>query len=240
MSALVQKGDLARGWVLKTLEDSTQKWYLKRNALMLLRHIAKGDGDIDLARKLFSHPHARVRDEALNMLVALKTPDAERLAIKALDDADEKIRWHAVNALGDLSPLTNESMGQLLDRMCADLTEDKDLAARHTRMVAQLIRAIGSMRSFREPEVVEAAVLEVALRAAGHKKGLLQRIRKSVTADDEVILGAAVTALGTIGSDRSVEFLSKQAEGKTPHTEAAAKALEAMRARLAEGTEQQA
>ena len=233
MAALVQKGDLAREWVLTTLEDPSQKWYLKRNALMLLRHIAKGDGDIDLARKLFSHTHARVRDEALNTLVALKTPDAERLSIKALDDADEKIRWRAVNAFGELSPLTKESMDKLLSRMRAEFPEDKDLAARHSRKVAQLIRAVGSMRSFHEPEAAEAAVLETALRAAGHKKGLLQRIRKSTVADDEAIVSAAVTAIGAIGSDRSVEFLSKLAEGKTPQAEAAAKALEALRARLA-------
>jgi hypothetical protein len=240
MSALVQKGDLVREWVLTTLEDPTQKWYLKRNALMLLRHIAKGDGDIDLARKLFSHTHARVRDEALNTLVALKAPDAERLAIKALDDADEKIRWRAVNALGELSPLAKESMDRLLSRMRAEPSEDKELAARHVRKVAQLIRAVGSMRSFHEPETAEAAVLETALRAAGHKKGLLQRIRKSVVADDEAIVGAAVTALGAIGSARSEGFLSNLAEGKTLHAEAAAKALETLRARLAEGTEQRA
>jgi HEAT repeat protein len=233
MAALVQKGDLAREWVLTTLEDPTRKWYLKRNALMLLRHVAKGDGDIDFARKLFGHPHARVRDEALGTLVALKTPDAERLAIKALDDADEKIRWRAVNALGELSPLTGESMVKLLSRMRAEPPAEKEPAARHSRKVTQLIRAVGNMRSFHEPEAAEAAVLEVVLRAAGHKKGLLQRIRKSAVADDAAIVGAAVTALGAIGSDRSVEFLTQMAEGKTPHAEAAAKALESLRARLA-------
>jgi len=206
--------------------------------LMLLRHIAKGDGDIDLARKLFGHTHARVRDEALNTLVALKTHDAERLAIKALDDADEKIRWRAVNALGELSPLTKESMDKLLSRMRAEPPEEKELAARHSRKAAQLLRAVGSMRSFHEPEAAEAAVLETAQRAAGHKKGLLQRIRKSAAADDAAIVGAAVTALGAIGSARSEEFLSKLAEGKTPHAEAAAKALEALRARLAGGSGQ--
>ena len=240
MAALVQRGDLAREWVLTTLEDPIRKWYLKRNALMLLRHIAKGDGDIDLARKLFGHTHARVRDEALNTLVALKTHDAERLAIKALDDADERIRWRAVNALGELSPLTKESMDKLLSRLRAEPPEEKELAARHSRKAAQLLRAVGSMRSFHEPEAAEAAVLETAQRAAGHKRGLLQRIRKFAAADDAAIVGAAVTALGAIGSARSDEFLSKLAEGKTPHAEAAAKALEALRARLAGGTGQNA
>ncbi|MGE5256407.1 MAG: HEAT repeat domain-containing protein, partial [Hyphomicrobiales bacterium] len=234
MSALIQKGDLAREWVLAVLEDPIQKWFLKRNALMLLRHIAKTEGDIDLARTLVSHTHARVRDEALNTLIALRTADAERLAVKALDDADEKIRWRAVNALGELSPLSKELMDKLLNRIRSETPDDKELASRHQRKMVQLIRAIGSMTRFTEPEAAEEAVLDVARRAADHKKGLLQRIRKSATPEDAAILGAALTALGAIGSDRSDEFLSKLAESKSSQAEVAAKALEALRARLAQ------
>lgn len=234
MSALIQKGDLAREWVLTVLEEPTQKWFLKRNALMLLRHIAKTDGDLDLARTLVSHTHARVRDEALNTLIALKTADAERFAVKALDDADEKIRWRAVNALGELSPLSKELMDKLLNRIRSEPPDDKELAARHQRKLVQLIRALGSMKRFNEPEAAEEAVLEAARRAVGQKKGLLQRMRKSGAPEDAAALGAALTALGAIGSARSEEFLSKLAEGKSPQGEAAAKALEALRARLAQ------
>ena len=234
MSALIQKGDMAREWVLAVLEDPTQKWFLKRNALMLLRHIAKTDGDIDLARTLVSHTHARVRDEALNTLIALKTADAERLAVKALDDADEKIRWRAVNALGELSPLSKDLMDKLLNRIRSEPPDDKELASRHQRKQVQLIRAIGSMTRFHEPEAAEEALLDVARRAAGQKKGLLQRIRKSATPEDAAILGAALTALGAIGSARSEEFLAKLAESKSPQAEAAAKALGVLRTRLAQ------
>jgi hypothetical protein len=51
-------------------------------------------------------------------------------------------------------------------------------------------------------------------------------------------VGAAVTALGAIGSARFEELLSKLAEGKTPQAEAAAKALKALRAGLAESQKQ--
>jgi HEAT repeat protein len=235
MAALAQKGEPAREWVHATLEDPTRPWYLKRNALMLLRHVAKGEGDIDLVRKLLSHTHARVRDEALNTLVALNPPDAEHQAIKALDDPDEKIRWRAVNALGELSPLTQESMETLLSRIRSTPPEEKELAARHSRKVTQLIRAVGGMRGFHDPEAAEAALLEAASRAAGHKKGFLERIRKSAVQQDAAVVGAAMTALGAIGSTRSEEFLSKLAGSKTPHTEAAAKALGILRARQAQG-----
>jgi HEAT repeat protein len=237
MSALIQKGDLAREWVLTVLENPTQKWFLKRNALMLLRHIAKTDGDMDLARTLISHTHARVRDEALNTLIALKTADAERFAIKALDDADEKIRWRAVNALGELSPLSKESMDKLLNRVRSEPPDDKELASRHQRKLVQLIRTLGSMPRFKEPEAAEEAVLDVARRAAGPKMGLLQRIRKSADSGDAAVLGAALTALGAIGSARSEEFLSKLADSKSPQAEAAGRALGALRARLAQAPE---
>jgi HEAT repeat protein len=92
------------------------------------------------------------------------------------------------------------------------------------------------MPHFNEPEAAEEAVLEAARRVAGHKKGLLQRIRKSASPEDAAVLGAALTALGAIGSARSEEFLSKLADGKTPQGEAAAKALEALRARLAQAS----
>jgi HEAT repeat protein len=170
----------------------------------------------------------------LNTLIALRTADAERLAVKALDDADEKIRWRAVNALGELSPLSKELMDKLLNRIRSEPPDDKELASRHQRKMVQLIRAIGSMTRFNEPEAAEEAVLDVARRAADLKKGLLQRIRKSATPEDAAILGAALTALGAIGSARSDEFLSKLAESKSSQAEVAAKALEALRARLAQ------
>lgn len=232
MSALIQKGDLARDWVLTVLADPTQKWFLKRNALMLLRHVARADSDIDLARVHTSHTHARVRDEALNTLVALKTADAERLAFKALDDADEKIRWRAVNALGELSPLSKESMNKLLSRIRSEPSEDKELAARHQRKLIQLLRVIGGMTRFNEPEAAEEAVLEAARRAAGQKKGLLQRMRKSAAAEDAAVLGAALIALGAIGSARSGEFLSELVQSRSPQADAAAKALSVLQARL--------
>jgi HEAT repeat protein len=237
MSALIQKGDLAREWVLTVLEDPAQKWFLKRNALMLLRHIAKTDGDTDLARTLISHTHARVRDEALNTLIALKTTDAERFAIKALDDADEKIRWRAVNALGELSPLSKESMDRILNRIRSAPPDDKALAARHQGKIVQLIRALGGMPRFNEPQAAEEAVLEVARRAVDQKKGLLQRIRNPADSGDAAVLGAALTALGAIGSARSEEFLSKLADSKNPHTEAAAKARHALQMRLKKNPE---
>jgi len=201
---------------------------------MLLRHIATDDQDIEPVRKLMAHVQARVRDEALNTIVAMKSPDAEKLAFKALDDPDEKVRWRAANALAELAPLSEEIVERLFSRLAAEPPEDKDLSIQHYRRVTQIIQTVGGMKSFKNRDRVEAAVLDVAQKAAGHKKGILQRIRKSGDPDDAKVLAAAISALGAMGTARSEPFLAKMAEGKLPQAPAAAKALEALRARLAD------
>jgi HEAT repeat protein len=235
MAALARGGGQVHDWVLNVLEDPTQKWFLKRNALMLLRHICRGEADIALARRLFGHTHARVRDEALNTLVQLRAADADQLAIKALDDADEKIRWRAVTALGELAPLSAASMDKLLGRLRAEPPEDKDRAARHGRKVAQALKAVGGMRAFADPGAVEQALIDVALRASGRRKGLLQRMRKPAETEDAAVLAAAVAALGAVGAERAEAFLAKLTEGKTESAGAASKALETLRVRKAGG-----
>ncbi len=232
MSALGRTGPLAREWVVSVLEDPTQQWFLKRNALMLLRDVAEGAADIGMVRPLMNHVHARVRNEALNTLVALRAPEAEALSVKALDDPDEKIRWRAATALAELSPLSPETMGRLLARLRAEPPAEKALAERHYRKVAQIIQAIGGMKCFHEPEHVEQALLEVAEKAAGHKKSILARLCKSGEPDDSAAIGAVIGALGSVGTLRAEGLLSRIAAGKTPHAPAARKSMEALRARF--------
>jgi len=235
MAVLSGKGTLARERAIAVLEDPTQKWYLTRNALILLRDVAEGAADIARVRPLAGHVHPRVRNEALNTLIALKAPEAEALCVKALDDPDEKMRWRAANALAELSPLSAETMERLLTRLHTEPPTDKAQAERHLRRTAQLIQALGGMKSFREPERVEAAILEIGEKTAGRRKSFFERLRKSEGPDDSVLLGAVISALGSIGTQRAQEFLTRTGEGKTAHAPAARKALDLLQARLATG-----
>ena len=128
-----------------------------------------------------------------------------------------------------------EIVDKLFSRLHAEPPEDKELAARHYRRVTQIIQTVGGMKSFKDRDRVEAAVLEVAQKAAGHKKGILQRIRKSGDPEEAKVLTAAISALGAMGTARSEPFLAKIAADKTPHAAVAAKALEALRTRSATG-----
>jgi len=70
MSALIQKGDLAREWVLTVARRPHPEMVPEAQRAYAPAPHRQTDGDIDLARALISHTHARVRDEALNTLIA--------------------------------------------------------------------------------------------------------------------------------------------------------------------------
>ena len=230
---LIKKGDMARRWVLKVLDDPNQPWYLQRNALMILSYVGKGEGDIDRARKLLTNTHPRLRDEALNTVLTLKASDAEQLVIKALDDPDDKVRWRATSALTELSPLTESSVEQILNIINTDPPEEKDEALKHIRKVSQLITSLGVLDGLNNLVLVEDTLLVIAQKASDQKKGILKRLKKSSESDQTPMISAIITTLGKIGTPKSEAFLTKLAGGKTNQAEPAQQAVDNIRVRYA-------
>ncbi len=234
MDALTKKGDLVRDWIFKVLEDPEQKWFLIRNALMLLGYVGKNEKDIEHARKLLHHEHSRVRDEALNVLISLKATDVEDAVISALGDADDKVRWRAMNGLAELSPVSENSIKRLLDLIAGQVPEDKEEAVAHHRKTAQLIRALGGINDIPNREEAEDTILEIARQSSEQKKGLLKRIKKSSDPDQSAVLSAAITTLGHIGGPKSEAFLEKLAGSKSPQADPAQKAANNIKLRNVE------
>lgn len=183
-------------------------------------------------RGLLRHPHARVRDEALHVIVGMRAPGAENAVIAALEDPDEKVRWRAANALPEFAPLSDESMEVLLGAIQAAGPENGQAAAGHHRRVAQLVRAIGAMNSYRDPGRIEQVLLEQARRISGHKRGFLQLFKKSQDPDQAALLQAFLATLATIGGPDSLAYLQKLAEAKDTLADAALKAADLIRHRL--------
>jgi len=231
MGALTRKGDLVRDWIFKILEDPEQKWFLIRNALMLLGYVGKNEKDIAHARKLLQHEHARVRDEALNVVLTLKADNVEEIVLNALGDADDKVRWRAMNGLAELSPISADSIKRLLSLIAVDAPEDKEEAVAHSRKTSQLIRALGGINDIPNREEAEDAILEIARQSSEQKKGLLERIKKSSGPQQSTVLSAAITTLGNIGGPKSEEFLEKLAGSKSPQAEPAQKAANTIKLR---------
>jgi HEAT repeat protein len=228
---LIRKGDMSRLWVLKVLDDPEQPWFVQRNALMILRYVSKQKGDLHRARKLLNHSHPRLRDEALNAILALKAGDAEQLVVEALEDPDDKVRWRATSALTDLAPLTDESVDKILNNIKTDPPEDKDGIAKHVRKVSQLISCLGTLKTIGNLSKVENTILEIAQKASGHKKGFFKRLKKSSESDQALIITAAITTLGKIGTPISEAFLAKLAGGKSSQAEHAQKAVDEIKLR---------
>jgi HEAT repeat protein len=230
---LIKKGDMARRWVLKVLDDPNQPWYLQRNALMILRYVGNQKEDIERARNLMGHSHPRLRDEALNTVLTMNAADAEQIVIDALDDPDDKVRWRATSALTDLSPLADDSVAKLLAIIKTEPPEEKEDAARHVRKVSQLINCLGALKGFANPAVVEDTILDTAQKASEQKKGFLQRLKKTGENNQASVLSAAIATLGKIGTPKSEAFLSKLAGSKTAQAEPARKAVDSIKLRYA-------
>ncbi len=219
VDALIKKGDLTKNWVLKMLDDPGQKWYLKRNALMLLRYVGKHPEEISRARKLVRHEHPRVRDEALNVVITLKAGGAEELIFAALDDTDDKVRWRAMKALSELSSISEASVKKLLGMITKASPEDKETAGKHYRKIAQLIRALAAIKNIPNRNEVEDTILKIARKITKQRKGPFQRFKKPADADQSTVLSAAITTLGIIGTSMSASFLKKQSRGKPPESQ---------------------
>jgi HEAT repeat protein len=231
--ALIRQGESARQWVLKTLENPEQPWYLLRNALMILRFVGKGQKGIDRARSYVTHAHPRVRDEALHVLLTLKAGDAEQSVINALDDPDDKVLWRATNALVELSPLSDPSIARLIEIIKSEIPEEKQAATKHSLKVSNIIRTMGAMVNIKNIRAIEEAIIECAQLASGQKKGIFQRLKKASSPHHNTILSAVITTLGKIGTTHSEAFLEKLAGAKTPQADAARKAIENIRLRYA-------
>jgi len=234
MDALIQKGDRVREWIFKVIDDPKQKWFLIRNALMLLGYVGNNDEDIEHAHKLLQHEHPRVRDEALNVVISLKADDVEDVVITALGDADDKVRWRATNGLADLSPVSEASINKLLDMITVEAPEDKEEAVAHYRKTAQLIRALGGINDIPNREAAEDTILEIALQSSNQKKGFLKRIKKNTGPDLSTILSATIATLGHIGGPKSEAFLEELAASKSPQAEPAQKAANNIKLRNVE------
>jgi HEAT repeat protein len=231
--ALIKKGEMARQWVLKALENPDQPWYVLRNALMLLRYMGKDQHGIDRARNFVSHAHPRVRDEALHTLLSLEAPDAEQIVIDALDDPDDKVQWRATTALGELAPLSEASIAKLIEIIKAAIPDDKQAAAKHALKVSNIIRALGTMVNIKDIQIIEDAILDNAQLLSDQKKGILQRIKKSSVPHTKPILSATIATLGKIGTAKSEAFLDKLAKTNPSQAENARAAAENIRMRYA-------
>jgi hypothetical protein len=116
-----------------------ERWFVVRNMLMLLADL--GDQNVEIGTAYARHPDARVRREAIRMLVG--TPaTSERAICAGLDDSDERVVRVALQAASSKCPL---SAVAILQRRVGEGTLDAELSS----------HAIAVIASVRTTEVLE-------------------------------------------------------------------------------------
>ena len=232
LETFVSMGEVARHWCQEALGASERKAATLKNALGILREVGNAKEDTEVVRKYGDHCDPQVREEALHTLMSFGSGDLEPFVVASLDSADDKLRWRAMTMLGKLGRLSEASTQKVIGMMRSDPPEDKEEATKHARLVAQLIRTVGTLENSTASDRIEEAIVEVAQKAFDSRKGIIHRLKNIYNAaEQETVLTTAVTMLGKIGALKSREFLSKLIKSNSSHAGEAQKALDTIRQR---------
>ena len=93
MLRIVEFGGKAKIALLGRLSD--RRWFMLRNTIILLRQL-DDPTILDRIRTLLTHPHPRVRQEALSACIYFRDPVAERQILHDMDSSDHEVRLSAI------------------------------------------------------------------------------------------------------------------------------------------------
>jgi HEAT repeat protein len=114
MDRLLEIGPVIQDHLLARLRDS--RWYFVRNLLVLLR-ANENPLICKPVRRLFNHPHPRVRAEALRTLLHFGDPEADAILVQQLDSSDEETFYTAIQlAEKSANPQVFAKLLSFLDR----------------------------------------------------------------------------------------------------------------------------
>lgn len=97
MSILSQMAAQHRHKILPLVRD--ERWYVVRNALVILARSHPGPGQMAVFRRCIHHAHPAVRKEAVRGFLAIGGADAARYIRQLLTDSDQDVRNLAVRSL---------------------------------------------------------------------------------------------------------------------------------------------
>jgi hypothetical protein len=139
-----KKGDLARQWSIKILDDQNQPLPILNIALLIIINVGHSN-DISVVKKYIKYPNPSIRIKALDVMVKINKKDGEVLILEALNDEDEKVRDHAATLIERESSLSEESVNKLRLFIKTKLLQQKDITIHEAKRLAGLLRAIGKL-----------------------------------------------------------------------------------------------
>ncbi|MCW9049509.1 MAG: hypothetical protein OQK50_04165 [Deltaproteobacteria bacterium] len=122
MRLLVELGSKGHQIIIKTLQD--KRWYLVRNLLIVLGR-QKGVLPMKAVHQLTTHPHPKVRQEALRILFRYNPATANRLLLKELSSGNKE----TLAAMIPLAELSQDVkiLHQLHHLLQSEVLNDEDL-----------------------------------------------------------------------------------------------------------------
>jgi hypothetical protein len=220
-----KKGDSARQWAIKTLDERSQSVPMLNIALLIIANVGHSN-DFSVIKKYTEHPNPNIRTRALDAIVKLNKKDAENLIIQALNDEDEKVRGRAVNLIEREISLSDESVNKLCLYIKTKLLEKKDITTHEAKRLAGLFRAMGKITDSIHKDPLENEILEIISDLLKGRTGLLKYIKADPTEEQLEIVYAGITTLGKIGGSKSKTFLKTISRGNTMLSKIAHESIE--------------
>ncbi|MFO8057983.1 MAG: HEAT repeat domain-containing protein [bacterium] len=233
VESLVNMREKSLYWVRHVLDDSTQPWYVQRNALLILSRVGREDEDRKRARRFLNHSRPRLREEALTTVLRLEGKAGEDAVFKALDDEDTKVVGRAASSLTVIQPLSGAAAERILQRLRVQMPKDKEEAKEVAKKTAPLIRSLANLTDIPRFPEIEDALVELLKSQTGHlRKGFLKRIRNVFEDEEEpILLQALVDCLARIGGEKALPALEPLQDQEGDMGSRAQKAAEKIRLR---------
>lgn len=220
---LSQKGELARQWSLKILDDPNQSLAMMNFALLVITNVGRSD-DVESVKKNLRHPNASIRAKALVAMVKINEKEAEPSLIEALRDGEEKVRNQAANLLEHELTVSQESVRKILTYVKEKLN-NKNITVKEAGSISALLRIVGKIKDGSNKESLENEIISMASDLLHERKGLLKFMGTELSREHEEIVCACASVLGKIGGTKSKDFLKTHINDKSLFSNAARDAI---------------
>lgn len=222
---LSQKGDCARQWALKTLENQAQAISRLNIAMMVLMHVGT-ESDFPLIKKYLKYPNHSIRNRALSTAVKLNKKESESFVLDALNDEHDVVRENAASLIEREIVPSELSANKILIFVKSKLEDKKNLTEKEAFYLSSIIRPIARNLSLVRKESLENALLDIVSDLWKGKTGVLKFIKAEPSPAEKEIISACLLVLGKIGSEKTGDYLKAVAKGAGVLSEEAARALE--------------
>jgi hypothetical protein len=216
---LSQKGELARQWSIKILEDLSQPISMLNSALLVIVSVGEVK-DAAVVRKYVKYVNPSIRTKALAALAKLNKNDDESMIVDALKDEDERVRHQAARLIENELLLSEKSVNRLLIFIKEKL-QNKNITDHEAVFLAGLIKAMGRSNHYTSREYLETEIIGIISDLMKEKAGLLKFIKSELGKEQTEIVSACLYTLGKSGGAKARDYLKTFASGNTVLSRAA-------------------